>query len=73
MIQCDMPLSRSAIAVAAATAPTPTAPCDHSHSAEPAVATISVMLSACTVISMPLTSRICACTVVKNSCIAPRA
>ena len=34
MIQCDMPLSRSAIAVAAATAPTPTWPRDHSHSVD---------------------------------------
>ena len=35
MIQCDMPLRRSAIAVTAATAPTPIWPWLHNHSAVP--------------------------------------
>ena len=73
MTQCEMPFRRSAIAVAAATAPTPTWPCVHSHSVAPAVLAISTMLSMWLTISKPVTSRICACTVTMNSCIAPRA
>ena len=71
--QCEMPFSRSAMAVAAATAPTPTWPCVHSHSVTPAVARISAMPSRWLTISKPLTSRICAYTVTRNSCIAERA
>jgi hypothetical protein len=70
MTQCEMPFRRSAIAVAAATAPTPTLPCVHSHSVTPAVAAISAIDSAWLTISKPVTSRICWCTVPRNSCIA---
>ncbi len=73
MIQCEMPLRRSAIAVAAATAPTPTSPRDHSHSVTPAVPAISAMLSAWLTTSKPVTSRICAYTDCMNSAIALRA
>ncbi len=71
--QCEMPFRRSAIAVAAATAPTPTRPVIHSHSTAPAVLAISAIDSAWLTISKPVTSRICPCTVSRNSCIAPRA
>ena len=71
--QCEMPFSRNAIALAAATAPMPTSPRVHSHTARPAVLPISTTLSAWLTISNPLTSRICRCTVSRNSCIAARA
>ena len=71
--QCEMPFRRSAIAVAAATAPTPTSPCVHSQSVAPALAAISAIDSMWLTISKPVTSRICACTVPRNSCIAARA
>ena len=60
-------------AVAAATAPTPTWPRVHSHSVTPAVARISAMPSRWLTTSKPLTSRICAYTVTRNSCMAERA
>ena len=65
-----MPFRRSAIAVDAATAPTPTSPSDHSHSVAPAVAPISAIDSAWLTISKLVTSRICLCTVPRNSRIA---
>ena len=61
------------MAVAAATAPTPTWPCVQNHSVAPAVPAISPTLRQWLTISKPVTSRICACTVPRNSCIAPRA
>ena len=71
--QCEMPFRRSAIAVAAATAPTPTSPFVHSQSVAPALAAMSPIERIWLTTSKPVTSRICVCTVPRNSCIAERA